>query len=93
VKLLGKQRIAEFQRKHPASRAALNNWVDIVESVIWKTHADLKSTFPSADYVKPYYVFNIAGNNWRIIAIVTFFAETVIVEHVITHKEYDKWKP
>ena len=40
----------------------------------WKSHAELKQAFPSADYVgNDRYVFNISGNKFRLVTIVVFF--------------------
>jgi mRNA interferase HigB len=77
--------------KHAITRNALQTWVDIVESVEWKNHSDLKQTFPSADYVgNARYVFNIKGNGYRIVAVVTFVMGLLSVRFVGSHAEYDK---
>ena len=47
--------------------------------------------FPSADYVKNgRYVFNIGGNNYRIVAVVIFIGGVMNIRFVGTHQEYDK---
>jgi mRNA interferase HigB len=46
--------------------------------------------FPSADYVRPYTVFNIGGNNCRLIAAISCFEKTIIIDSILTHAEYDK---
>ena len=54
-------------------------------------HADLKQMFPSADYVKNgRYVFNIGGNNYRVVAVVIFIGGVMNIRFVCTHAEYDK---
>jgi len=85
--------IAQFQRKHPSSRKPLAGWLAKVRAAHWTTFADIKMTFNSVDYVAPIYVFNVGGNNFRIIAIVTFTSKTVTVDKVMTHAEYDRWRP
>jgi len=76
-------KLAEFATKHSNVLNPLNNWIERVESAKWSNHNDLKADFPSADYVSNNrYVFNIKGNNYRIIVVVVFFAGT--------HAEYDK---
>lgn len=52
---------------------------------------ELKRVFPSVDYVRPYTIFNVAGNHVRIVASVDYAARTVAVRWVLTHAEYDKW--
>ncbi len=55
---------------------------------------DLKKVFGNADYVKPYTVFDISGNKYRLIAQVSYALETARVGSVLTHGEYDagKWR-
>lgn len=56
--------------------------------------ADLRRTFNSVDVVDGFYVFNIGGNNVRLVAAVHFNTGRVYVRHILTHAEYDKggWK-
>lgn len=57
----------------------------------WTNHLDLKKMFPSADYIKNgRYVFNIGGNNFRVVAVVVFIAGVMNIRFVGTHAEYDK---
>lgn len=51
----------------------------------------MKKTFNSVDTVgNDRYVFNIKGNNYRIIAMIFFNIRTIYIRFVGTHKEYDK---
>lgn len=75
------------------ARKPLRAWVHAVEIARWSSFEDVRSTFRSADYVAPYVVFNIGGNNFRLVAIVTFDDNNVYVQKVMMHSEYDRWKP
>lgn len=67
MKLLKYKLLKDFYKKHPDAESPLNRWAEYVESCDWKTHADLKDAFPSADYVgNDRYVFNISGNKYRL---------------------------
>lgn len=93
MKILFPERIEEFSRKHADAKEALERWSGILADAEWKTHADLKADFPSADFVgNNRYVFNIKGNNYRTVVLVVFFAGTVAIRFVGTHGEYDKIK-
>ena len=63
-----------------------------MEANPFKHFNELRQIFGSADYVKPYAVFNIAGNKYRLIAVVNYSIATVLVEKIMTHAEYDKGK-
>ena len=59
----------------------------------WNNFADIKQTFNTVDYVgNDRYVFDIKGNNYRIVAVVLFINQKVYMRFVGTHKEYEKIK-
>jgi len=52
---------------------------------------DLKNDYPSTDYIGNFrVVFNIKGNDYRLIAIVIYISQKVYVRWIGTHAEYDK---
>ena len=52
---------------------------------------DIKVDFLSVDYVgNQHYVFNIRGNNYRLVVVVKFTIGYVFIRWVGTHKDYDK---
>jgi mRNA interferase HigB len=91
MQILNKIQIEQYIIKHAITRNALQVWIEMVETAKWKNHNDLKQTFPSADYVgNARYVFNIKGNGYRIVAVVTFVMGFLSVRFVGSHAEYDK---
>jgi len=90
VKLI-KKTLLLFAEKYPSSVSALNNWYQVAKNADWNKFADLKNDFNSVDYVgNDRYVFNIKGNNFRIVAMIFFNIRTVYIRFVGTHAEYDK---
>lgn len=92
MRLVGRDTIQAFIERYPDSQNSLKSWVQAVEVNQFKHFNDLKKTFGSADYVRPYTVFNISGNKYRLIALVNYQIETVSVQKILTHHEYDKGK-
>ena len=92
IVLLNKKLKEFYQTKgYEDSRIALERWYDIAEKVEWKNLSDIKVDFPAADYVgNQHYVFNIRGNNYRLIVVVKFTMGYIFIRKVCTHKEYDK---
>lgn len=91
MKIIDTQKISQFIAEHPDAAAALIKWLNEVEAATWRHHADLKQTFPSADYVgNSRYVFNIRGNNYRIVCAVVFINGYMYVRFIGTHSQYDK---
>lgn len=68
-------------------------WRKVVQSRSFMCFADIKTAFNAADKVGDYYVFDIGGNKYRIVAAIHFDHQKLYIRHVFTHKEYDKWKP
>ena len=88
MKILFPERIEEFSRKHADAKEALERWSCKLADAEWKSHADLKADFPSADFVgNNRYVFNIKGNNYRTVVLVVFFAGTVAIRFIGTHSD------
>ena len=83
-----------FWQAHPDSEAPLARWFQIVRTTSFKSFGDVRRTFPSADKVDRYVVFNIGGNKYRLVASIHFDRGKVYIRHILTHREYDRgaWK-
>ncbi len=94
MRIISHRKIIEFGGKHPDSLNALESWYKIVSKSEYSSLADLKKTFPGADYVEGLYIFNIGGNKYRLIAAIHFNTKMVYIRYILTHSEYnkDKWK-
>jgi mRNA interferase HigB len=83
--------LIKFWEKHPDAETPLRIWFKKVESARWKNVNELKSEFPTADYVgNDRIVFEIKGNKYRIIVLVFFTGQKMFIRFVGTHAEYDK---
>jgi len=51
MKIRKREILDNYVVEHADSRAAIQRWLDIVEEAEWKSHIDLKNSFPSADYI------------------------------------------
>lgn len=92
--IISRKALAEFWEMHPDSKEALIRWHRIVERSTFAGFAELRQTFPSADMVGRYTVFNIGGNKYRLITSIHYDRSKIYVRDVLTHQEYDqeKWK-
>ena len=91
MKIKNKYLLDKFEKKHADSARALQKFIDIVEDAQWHNLSDIKTDFNSVDYVSnERYVFNIKGNNYRIIAVIIFIADVFTIRFVGTHSEYNK---
>ena len=92
--IISRKALRTFWEQHPESRAPLSRWFTAVRRTDFKSFADLRLVFPSADLVGNWVVFNIGGNKFRLITSIHFNRGKVYVRHVLTHQAYDRgdWK-
>ena len=93
MRIVSHKRLKEFYetKGYEDSRVALERWYDIAERATWKNLSDIKVDFPATDYVgNQHYVFNIRGNNYRLIVVVKFTMGYIFIRKVCTHDEYNK---
>ena len=83
--------LRDFCRVHPTAESVLRPWHTIVEHTDFKDFDHIKEFFNSADYVPPYVVFDVAGNNYRVVVVARYRVKRIYVREVMTHAEYDKW--
>ena len=83
--------LREFWEKHPSAEGPMRNWHTTVERTDFADFNDLRQTFRSVDYVKPFSIFDVGGNNWRIITVIHFEVGKVFIRWVQTHDEYNTW--
>lgn len=87
------KRIKEFSEKHANSKTALHEWYHSVSDREWENLNELKRDFNTVDYLGNHrFVFNIKGNNYRLITIISFNAKKVYIRFIGTHSQYDKIK-
>lgn len=76
---------------HSDAEVPLERWYNIARHAKWKNLNDMKQDFPSVDYVgNQHYVFNIHGNDYRLVVVVQFTPGRIFIRWVGTHAEYDK---
>ncbi|MDR1056445.1 MAG: type II toxin-antitoxin system HigB family toxin [Prevotellaceae bacterium] len=77
--------------KHASIKKVISKFVEIFDNATIENHNELLKFFPKADYLgNNRYVFDIKGNNFRVVCVVVFMAGSVFVRFAGTHAEYDK---
>ncbi|MBQ8069348.1 MAG: type II toxin-antitoxin system HigB family toxin [Bacteroidales bacterium] len=91
MRIIAISTLRNFWAIHPNSEQALREWYVKTERANWNSLNDIRKDFNSVDYVKNQrYVFNIKGNDYRLIAAIKFTPSLVYIRFVGTHSEYDK---
>lgn len=94
MNVVSRQRLYEFIEAHQDAESSLAAWYRLTKKAEWRHLADLKIDYPGADLVGDLTVFNIKGNDYRLIAYVNYRFKEVLIKEILTHQEYDrgKWK-
>ena len=84
----------KFFNTYRAAEAPLKAWRIAVQKATWVDFPSIKQTFNTADWYEGLVIFDIKGNDFRLIAVCVFERGTVYIKQVLTHEEYDKgrWK-
>lgn len=93
------KRLQEASEKYREAAREIGSWVKVVKAARWRNFEELRASFPDADDVDDFVVFNIRHNRYRLIVAVHYakvIDERLTLGHVyigsfMTHKEYDRW--
>jgi mRNA interferase HigB len=92
VRIISKAAITEFSKTHKDALEPLLCWHSITKRAAWRHLADVRADFPHADAVGIFKVFNISGNKYRLVSVITYRWQIVYIRHILTQAEYDKGK-
>lgn len=92
--IITRQRLKEFWETHPTAKSPLQAWYTHARQAQWQSLLEVREDFPTADQVQRLTVFNIGGNNYRLIVRIEYEKQRIYIRSVLTHAEYDKdrWK-
>jgi mRNA interferase HigB len=97
MRIIARRTLREFvdtlvgRRDQPAVKAALDAWFDEVSKAQWVSSADVKKLYATASIVNAErIVFNIKGNDYRLVVSADFEKAIVWIKWVGSHKAYDR---
>jgi mRNA interferase HigB len=91
MRVVSRKKLIKYYSLHAGSKTALEEWYKKVSKAEWQNLNELKQHFLSADYVGNHrVVFNIKGNDYRLVAIIIYVSQKIYVRWIGTHAEYDK---
>jgi mRNA interferase HigB len=97
MRIIARRTLREFiasragRKDQPALKAGLDAWFAEVSKAAWASTADVKRLYASASIVSAdRIVFNIKGNDYRLVIAVDFEKSIVWIKWVGTHKDYDQ---
>jgi mRNA interferase HigB len=91
MKVSGKEILLKMIRKYPDTKGSISSFVNELNTAEWRTPHDIQSRYPSADNLgRKCYVFNIKGNNYRVVIKFNFIIPIARIRWAGSHADYDK---
>ena len=97
MRIIARRTLREFigrlsgRKDQPAVKAALEAWFDEVGKATWGSAADVKRLYATASVVSAErIVFNIKGNDYRLVVFVDYQKGIVWIKWIGTHRAYDE---
>ncbi len=92
LRIISKKMIRDFYKNNVQATLPLLEWYLKMLAASPKNLTELKKIFNSVDYVNGYTVFDIGGNNYRLIAAIHYNTQICYIRTIWTHAEYSKSK-
>lgn len=90
MRVIAIKTLRDFWQIHPAAEHPLLAWYDEAKNANWQQPAEIKAQYANASILKNRrVVFNIKGNDYRLIVAVAYRLGVVYVKFIGTHKQYD----
>ena len=91
MRIISRRTLLDFAVRYPQARGPLDDWYRLAAASEWRTPADVKLLFRSADILPGNRViFNIAGNDYRLVVKIEYRFQTVYIRFIGTHADYDR---
>jgi len=86
--------VARILGIYPDAKQPLADWYDMAKKAAWSNLAETRRDFPHADPCGQCTIFNIKGNQYRLITKINYPWQVIYIRFVLTHAVYDKgrWK-
>lgn len=94
MRVIAKPALIDFYSRHSRSKGQLLAWWKTAGSARWASIVDVRKNYPAADAVGRLTVFNVGGNEFRLIVRIDYAKQINWIRYVLTPAEYDKeeWK-
>ncbi|SEN28774.1 mRNA interferase HigB [Pseudomonas sp. ok272] len=90
MRIIAMSHLKGFWERFPDSQQPLLAWIDEAKHANWTTPADIKAHFRSASILKgSRVVFNIKGNDYRLVVCVAYRFAAIYIKFVGTHTQCD----
>jgi mRNA interferase HigB len=90
MRIIARSTLRQFWETHPNAEQSLKAWYNEASRADWNSPTDIKSTYINASIIaNNRVVFNIKGNDYRLIVHIRYDIKIIFIRFVGTHSEYD----
>jgi mRNA interferase HigB len=91
MRIIARRTLRVFWESHADAQQPIKAWYQDATKATWSSPQDIKSTYANASIINSErVVFNIKGNDYRLIVAVNYTLQIVFVKFIGTHSEYDR---
>ena len=91
MRIISLSALREFWRKHPDAEIPLRSWYAVARRAVWSRPTEIKEAYRNASFTaNNRVVFNIKGNDYRLVVAVHYNRGLMFVRFIGTHREYDR---
>ena len=91
MRIIALATLRDFWKRYPDAEIPLRSWYTLASRSDWRHPAEIKAAYRNASVIaNNRIVFNIKGNDYRLIAAVHYNRGMMFIRFVGTHREYDK---
>lgn len=90
MRVISRPILREFWTRQPTAEGRLRSWYQEAKAADWAGPVDINNKYPSASFLEDNrVVFNIGGNEYRLVVLVKYEYHVVYIRFVGTHAECD----
>lgn len=90
MRVISKRKLREYSKASAQAELPLVEWYITMKASHAKNLNELRKEFNGVDSVNGYTVFNIGGNNYRLITAIHYNTQLCYLRTIWTHAEYSK---
>ena len=90
MRIIAKSRLMAQAAVHGDCIKQVTDWYNVARKARWRSLNEVRQTFSSADLVGDKTVFNVKGNDYRLIVHIRYDTGIIYIKQLLTHAAYDK---
>ncbi|HEY9705073.1 MAG TPA: type II toxin-antitoxin system HigB family toxin, partial [Allocoleopsis sp.] len=79
--IISRKLLREYCNKHADSCQSLDDWYKTAQQAIWTNLTEVQTVYPKAEAVGNFTIFNIKGNNYRLIVSINYTKQIIYIKY------------